>query len=416
MSKPTANTSKARSQPQVTGQDKKGSTMSAKQLQQSNAAKHPNLSVSQPKPQQQKGQAKKVQEEAQGRKKSIPKQSQAQALPFTKTTERDEARKAKDRNIANSVSNEIEAARDGVRPLMEEANNLIAEQERADPKNRNEDELVKRVSPLIQQAGDILQKCNSNIRGMDPGGNLRMRAQGEDALPEERKAAKLLSELTGETVRSVQDAQKKLQSMPKAEKKMSGLWKMIGAPLVQIIGAVVLLVTGVLGLVAQLLNTVGLGQLIGGLFGKLGLNKILSSIGLDLKGGGGKGGLLGLTGGITSSVFGSLGGVLGGVTGAVGGVTEGVTGAVGGLTKGVGDAAGGLTKGVTDAAGGVTKGVTGAVGQVGGAAQGVSGDVLGGANKIGTKAGGDKAGQGGGGPLGGVGNVVGGAGGAGKHI
>jgi len=117
---------------------------------------------------------------------------------------------------------------------MQEANNLIAEEERKDPKERNEDELVKRVTPLIQQAGELLQKCNSGIRSLDPGGQLRMRAQGDEALPEERKAAKLLSEMTGETVRSVQDAKKKLENMPKAAKGINPLWKMVGMPLVQV--------------------------------------------------------------------------------------------------------------------------------------------------------------------------------------
>jgi len=179
---------------------------------------------------------KKLQEAQ--RKKSLPNQTVAQGLPFTAKTSRDPARLQQDKNIANSVSNEIEQCNDGVRPLMQEANSLIAEEERKDPKERNEDELVKRVTPLIQQAGELLQKCNSGIRSLDPAGQLRMRAQGDEALPEERKAAKLLSEMTGETVRSVQEAKKKLESMPKAAKGINPLWKMVGMPLVQVRPAV----------------------------------------------------------------------------------------------------------------------------------------------------------------------------------
>lgn len=245
------------------------------------------------------------------KRKNVPTGNAKTGLPFAQTTSRDPERLAKDKNIANSVSNEIESAKDQIRPILEQVNNFIAEEDRKDPKERNEDELVKKCSPLISQAGDILQKCNSNVRGLDPSGQLRMRAQGEDALPEERRAASLLNELTGDTVRQINDAKAKLQNMPKAEKKMSGLWKMVGMPLVQIIAAVAMLVTGVLGLVAQLLNTVGLGQLIGGILGKVGLNKLLKGIGLDLKGGGGKGGLLGITGAISSTVFGTLDGVMG---------------------------------------------------------------------------------------------------------
>lgn len=107
-------------------------------------------------------------------------------------------------------------------------NTYIQEEDQKDPKARNEDELVEKCTPLITQAGEALQRCNSDIRGLDGTGELRMRAQGDDALPEERRAAKYLSELTGETTRSVEEAKAKLKNMPKAEKKMSGLWKMIG--------------------------------------------------------------------------------------------------------------------------------------------------------------------------------------------
>jgi len=131
----------------------------------------------------------------------------------------------KDKRIANNVSNAISGCQDTIKPLLSQVNTYIEEEDRKDPKARNEDELVQKCAPLISQAGDALQKCNSDIRGLDGTGELRMRAQGEDALPEERRAAKYLSELTGETTRSVEEAKQKLKSMPKAEKKMSGLWK-----------------------------------------------------------------------------------------------------------------------------------------------------------------------------------------------
>ena len=71
-------------------------------------------------------------------------------------------------------------------------------------------------------------------------------------------------------------------------------------PLVQIIGAVALLVTGVLNLVAQLLGGLGLGKLLEGAMGKLGLSSITKMLGM----GDGKGG--GILGSITSSVFGTV--------------------------------------------------------------------------------------------------------------
>ncbi len=72
-------------------------------------------------------------------------------------------------------------------------------------------------------------------------------------------------------------------------------------PLFQILAAVGLLLAGVLGLVGQILNGLGLGGLVNGLLGGLGINKLLSGLGLgsilggndkkDKKKGGGVSGL-----------------------------------------------------------------------------------------------------------------------------
>lgn len=52
-------------------------------------------------------------------------------------------------------------------------------------------------------------------------------------------------------------------------------------PLGQIIAAVGLLLTGVLGLVGRLLSGLGLGGLVDGLLGGLGLDKVLGGLGLS---------------------------------------------------------------------------------------------------------------------------------------
>lgn len=91
--------------------------------------------------------------------------------------------------------------------------------------------------------------------------------------------------------------------MPHAKKELSPLWGLLAEPLVQIIAAVGLLLNGVLGLVGRLvskyaiihqireantcatqLDGLGLGgivnNLLGGLLGGLGLDKILGGLGL----------------------------------------------------------------------------------------------------------------------------------------
>lgn len=68
--------------------------------------------------------------------------------------------------------------------------------------------------------------------------------------------------------------------MPHAKKKLNPLWALLTEPLFQIIAAVGLLLSGVLGLVGRLLNGLGLGGLVNGLLGGLGINKLLSGLGL----------------------------------------------------------------------------------------------------------------------------------------
>lgn len=68
------------------------------------------------------------------------------------------------------------------------------------------------------------------------------------------------------------------------------MWVLLSEPLFQILAAVGLLLTGVLGLVGQLLGALGLGGLVNGLLGGLGIKKLFGSLGLgDVLGGKGKG-------------------------------------------------------------------------------------------------------------------------------
>jgi len=80
--------------------------------------------------------------------------------------------------------------------------------------------------------------------------------------------------------------------MPHAKKKLNPLWALLTEPLFQIIAAVGLLLSGVLGLVGRLLSALGLGGLVNGLLGGLGIDKLLGGLGLgsitDALGGGKK--------------------------------------------------------------------------------------------------------------------------------
>ena len=140
------------------------------------------------------------------------------------------------------------------------------------------------MKPLLEEGGRILQECNGAIRGLDPDGSIAARAKANaasgEATPEEHHLAELLKELTTTVVQTIDNGKKKCADMPHAKKKLSPLWGLLTQPLFQIIAAVGLLLAGVLGLVGQLLNGLGLGGLVNGLLGGLGIDKLLGGLGL----------------------------------------------------------------------------------------------------------------------------------------
>ena len=177
----------------------------------------------------------------------------------------------------------------------------------------DEEDLVDKVKPLIEEGGRILQECNGSLRGLDPDGHIAANAKArhgtEECSPEEVRLAETLKEITGTVVTTIDDAKKKLNDMPHAKKKLNPLWGLMTQPLFQILAAVGLLLTGVLGLVGQLLSGLGLGGLVNGLFGGLGIDKLLGGLGIGGLTGGDKK-KKGKGGGLSSLPI--VGGMLGG--------------------------------------------------------------------------------------------------------
>ena len=207
-----------------------------------------------------------------------------------------------DREIAKRICVCIEHSLDKIRPICKMITENIDRVERQPEEERNEEELVKTVKPLIEEGGKILTEANGVIRGLDPdgriAGNAKGRAAAHEASPEEYHLADLLKELTGTVTETIENAKRKLEDMQYAKKELNPLWGLLAEPLFQIIAAVGLLLSGVLGLVGKLLNGLGLGGLVNNLLGGLGLNKVLDGLGLggvvgavtgqDKKKGGGK--------------------------------------------------------------------------------------------------------------------------------
>ncbi|EPE09034.1 late embryogenesis abundant protein [Ophiostoma piceae UAMH 11346] len=84
--------------------------------------------------------------------------------------------------------------------------------------------------------------------------------------------------ITNVTV-TINNAKKKIENMPHAKKELNPLWGLLSEPLAQILAAVGLLLSGVLGLVGRLLNGLGLGGLVDNLLSGLGLKSVLNGLG-----------------------------------------------------------------------------------------------------------------------------------------
>ncbi|KAI0856962.1 hypothetical protein F4860DRAFT_506398 [Xylaria cubensis] len=193
-------------------------------------------------------------------------------------------RKEQDSKIAKQISYCIAQSLDKIKPICRMIVDRINAEEAKSEDDRDEEELVKQVRPLIEEGGKILTEANGVIRGLDPDGRIAAQAKhhsaGGEATPEEYHLAELLKELTGTVTETIEAAKRKLENLPKAKKGINPLWGLLSEPLFQIIAAVGLLLSGVLGLVGKLLNGLGLGGLVNNLLGGLGLTKVLDGLGL----------------------------------------------------------------------------------------------------------------------------------------
>jgi len=198
-------------------------------------------------------------------------------------TEEDKKRK-EDAELADKMGNICQQTLERIQPVLKQITDYIEAADRTPRDELDEEELVNNVRPLIEEGSRILQECNGSLRGLDPDGRIAAQAKGRsetrEASPEEYRLADLLKELTTTVVTTIDNAKKKISDMPHAKKKLNPLWSLLTEPLFQIIAAVGLLLSGVLGLVGRLLNGLGLGGLVNGLLGGLGIDKLLGGLGL----------------------------------------------------------------------------------------------------------------------------------------
>ncbi|KAJ7816517.1 hypothetical protein B0H14DRAFT_3111692 [Mycena olivaceomarginata] len=199
--------------------------------------------------------------------------------------ERSEQEKEADRKLADRLSLLIEHANEKCVPLCNMIRKHFDHIDSQKEEDRDEDELVKAVKPLMQQAETILNETNGAIRGADPDNRLSNKAkrnvQDHKATPEEQRLAEAVKVLVQEVGGTIEWARDKLDAFPKAKRDLGPLLDALGQPLTQIVGGVGLLLAGVLNLVGKLLSGLGLDGLLKGIVSATGLDKIYKGLGLD---------------------------------------------------------------------------------------------------------------------------------------
>lgn len=199
-----------------------------------------------------------------------------------------EARKQleQDKKLASQMAMCVQQSIDKIKPILNMITDAIDAAERQPKEDLDEQKLVDTVKPLIEEGAQILQEANGVIRGLDPDGriaaNAKHKTAAREATPEEYRLADVLKELTENVTKTIEQAKKKIAGMPHAKKELNPLWNLLAEPLGQILAAVGLLLSGVLGLVGRLLSGLGLGGLLDNLLGGLGIKGILQGLGLGM--------------------------------------------------------------------------------------------------------------------------------------
>ncbi|KAF8455937.1 hypothetical protein BGX38DRAFT_1087752 [Terfezia claveryi] len=189
-----------------------------------------------------------------------------------------------EKKLATEMAKAVEQALEKIAPLLRLITEEVDKANKTDPDELDEEALVNNLRPVVEEASGILNETLGKIKGMDPEGKIANNAQRKyddhNATAEEQRLAKALATLTGDVTTTVQNAKEKIKNMPHAGPQLGALLGLLQDPLFQILSAVGLLLNGVLTLVGNLLDVLGLGGIVRGLLGALGLDKILKSLGL----------------------------------------------------------------------------------------------------------------------------------------
>ncbi|KZP27908.1 hypothetical protein FIBSPDRAFT_927879 [Athelia psychrophila] len=187
-----------------------------------------------------------------------------------------------DKELADRLSALIEDANARVIPLCKQIRKHIENMKARPDEDKNEDELVKAVRPLLEEVEKVLNETNGMVKGADPDNQLTRTAtrnyKDHKATPEEQRLAEALKIMVEEVQGTIDWAKNELEAFPKAKKDLGPLLDALGQPLTQIVAGVGLVLAGVLNLLGKLLSGLGLESFLHGIAAAVGLDKIYGGL------------------------------------------------------------------------------------------------------------------------------------------
>jgi flagellar hook-basal body complex protein FliE len=211
-------------------------------------------------------------------------QQGTQAAQATQNPPQAQADQTEEDILAEKIGDAINHALDRLKPLLKLITETVDKANKTPKEDLDEDALVDKLKPVIEEAQGVLNETLGLVKGLDPTGAIAKNAQkntsNHQATAAEQKLAVALTQLTGDVTKTIENAKEKIKDMPKAGPKLGALLGLLQDPLFQILSAVGLLLNGVLTLVGNLLNGLGLGGIVRNLLSGLGLDKILKGLGL----------------------------------------------------------------------------------------------------------------------------------------
>lgn len=107
--------------------------------------------------------------------------------------------KEQDKKLAIQMAACLEQCLDKINPICKMITQKIEAMERKPEEERDEEQLVKEVRPLIEEGGNILREAHGVIRGLDPDGHIQANAKHKsgtrEATPEEFHLAEVIKEV-----------------------------------------------------------------------------------------------------------------------------------------------------------------------------------------------------------------------------